>query len=180
MDRDAFWNTVDAIALKPPDSLPAEDELTAFSRALKKSLGLLTPKQLEEFQDQLQLAVGDAYTSELYGAHYLVNGGGSLDGFYYFRAWLVAQGRQVYSTALKDPDSLAGVCAIEGVVADYEYAELLVVARDLYESKTGDEMDWRSDPGDLDQVMPGKEWEDEDDLREILPHLAAIHLDSHS
>lgn len=176
MDRDAFWNIIDAVALTPVQQLPADNHYAQFTDAIKASLQEFTPRQLEEFQDHLQIVVGDAYTSEMYGAHNLVNGGGSLDGFYYFRAWLVTQGKQVYDAALNDPDSLADVCALEGVVADYECEDVLMVARHLYNSKTGQDMSWRSDPGDLDQVMPGAEWTEDDDLRKLLPRLAAIHL----
>jgi hypothetical protein len=54
---------------------------------------------------------------------------------------------------------------------------VLNVAKRLYEERTGEQMDWRSDPGDLGQQMPGERWKDED-LPELLPRLARIHLES--
>ena len=50
-----------------------------------------------------------AYTWDLWGAAYIINGGCSDDGFEYFRGWLILRGRKVYEAALKNPDSLAGV-----------------------------------------------------------------------
>lgn len=48
-----------------------------------------------------------AYTSALWGAAYLMNGGCSDDGFIDFRSWLLLQGREVFEAAVADPDSLA-------------------------------------------------------------------------
>jgi hypothetical protein len=132
------------------------------------------PAELKSFQDWLQVAVAEGYTSGLYAASYLVNGGGSLDGFYYFRAWLVFQGRMAHRRAIAEPDSLADVCVIRGIVADYECEDVLNVAKALYEEKTGEMMDWRSDPGDLDREMRGEPWT-EADLPKLLPRLARIH-----
>ena len=57
--------------------------------------------------------------------------GCSDDGFIDFRAWLIAQGREVYFAALADPDSLADVvpygdCCFEQLsyVGDYAYEQL--------------------------------------------------------
>jgi hypothetical protein len=50
-----------------------------------------------------------AYSWDLWGAAYILNGGCSDDGFIDFRSWLLLQGRKVYEAALKKPDSLASV-----------------------------------------------------------------------
>ena len=42
-------------------------------------------------------------------ASLFIDGGCSDDSFYYFRAWLVYQGKEIYLSALKDPDSLADI-----------------------------------------------------------------------
>ena len=67
--------------------------------------------------------------------------GCSDDGFIDFRAWLIAQGRDVYLNALKDPDTLAdvqpyGECRFEclSYVGDHAYEQL--TGRSAY-----DEMD---------------------------------------
>jgi hypothetical protein len=110
------------------------------------------PAELEAFQDHLQVAIGEAYTRGLYAASCLVNGGGSLDGFYYFRAWLVFQGREVHKRAIADPDSLSDTCTVRGIVAEYECEEVLNVAKRLYEEA--------------------------DDLPRLLPRLCRIHVEN--
>jgi hypothetical protein len=125
------------------------------------------------------VAVAEAYTSGLYAACYFVNGGWSLDGFYYFRAWLVFQGHDIHRRAMTEPDTLAEVCTVRGTVADYECEEVLNVAKRLYEEQTGEAMDWQSDPGDLGQEMPGDSWTDED-LPKLLPRLVQIHTGGRS
>ena len=64
------------------------------------------------------------------------------DGFIDFRAWLIAQGREVYLAALKDPDSLADVepygnCCFESLsyVGDATYRQL-----------TGEDVNENADP----------------------------------
>ena len=67
--------------------------------------------------------------------------GCSDDGFIDFRAWLIAQGKEVYMDALREPDTLAdaepyGDCCFEclSYVGDYAYEQL--TGRSAY-----DEMD---------------------------------------
>lgn len=178
MDREAFWEVVERVRRKVEAARPrpVNDRCEQYEAELGRALRAADPAELESFQDHLQLTVAEAYTRGLYAASYLVNGGGSLDGFCYFRAWLVFQGREVHRRAIADPDSLADVCTVPGVVADYECEEVLNVAKRLYEERTGTDMDWRSDPGDVGVRMPGEPWEDED-LPRLLPRLARIHSD---
>ena len=72
--------------------------------------------------------------------------GCSDDGFMDFRAWLVGQGKEVYLSALKDPDTLAdfdlqGECLCEsmGYVASRAYEEK-TEGGDLYSVKLSEEL----------------------------------------
>src|SRR5438270_13865778 len=89
LDRDAFWNLVDRVRFaverdRPPRRVTERCERLVSH--LRRELQGAAPADLQSFQDHLMLAVAEAYTSRLYAASYLVNGGGSLDGLYYFRA----------------------------------------------------------------------------------------------
>ena len=55
-----------------------------------------------------------AYQYGLWNAASIMCNGCSDDGFIDFRGWLIAQGRDIYFGALKDPDSLADVPAYGG------------------------------------------------------------------
>lgn len=122
------------------------------------------------------IAVAEAYTSGLFAASYLLNGGGYWDGFYYFRAWLVFRGRSIHHQAILDPDSLADACAARDAASEYECENVLNMAKYLYEEKTGEMMEWRSDPGDLDQDLPGEPW-GKADLPRALPRLYRLCQD---
>jgi hypothetical protein len=76
-----------------------------------------------------------SYKNKLWAAAYVINGGCSDDGFDYFRAWLIAQGKEVFLNALRDPDSLAGV---ENCEEDVEFEDMLSAAAYGYFEKTLD------------------------------------------
>ena len=113
----------------------------------------------------------DAESWDMWGAAYLINGGCSDDGFVYFRAWLIAQGRATYSAAVADPDTLAG--AAEPGRDDHEFELFYALPREVYEELAGEEMpnievEWPAEPG-------GKRWDFDDDaeVARRLPRLAA-------
>jgi hypothetical protein len=88
----------------------------------------------------------------------------------------VFQGRIIHRRAIAEPDSLAEVCVIRGIVADYECEDVLNVAKAIYKEKTGETMEWRPDPGDVGHDIPGEPWT-EADLPRLLPRLVRIHLE---
>lgn len=75
------------------------------------------------------LSLADKYG--LWDAASLLCDGCSDDGFFYFRGWLIAQGKDVYLAALADPESLADVepyakCSFEAIcsVGHHAYKNL--------------------------------------------------------
>lgn len=99
----------------------------------------------DEYQDL-------AYKDKLWAAAAAMLGGCSDDGFIDFRAWLTAQGKDVFMAALADPDSLADVGAVQAFaqeVRDSEgftplkgyqesasFEKLIYTPSDAYEQKT--------------------------------------------
>ena len=81
--------------------------------------------------------MADAYTWDLWGAAYLINGGCSDDGFAYFRSWLISRGRAAYEEAVRDPDSLADL--VDPDRDDYEFEDLWGLALVVYEERTGED-----------------------------------------
>ena len=107
-------------------------------------------------------------------AAYVINGGASDDGFYYFRCWLIGMGRRVYEAALADPDSLADA-VLPGIDAE---AEIYAAAHSAWMAVTGrpdtDPYPARNEGAEL----RGEAWDfdDDEEVRRRLPRLAAIYL----
>ena len=101
MTTDQFWDLIDEAIKRAPDDLEARN------RAMEYLLGTLPPGGWNSFGQKFYEIDSAAYTWALWGAAYQINGGCSDDGFDYFRAWLISQGRAVYEGALANPDSLA-------------------------------------------------------------------------
>lgn len=110
------------------------------------------------------------------------NGWRSDDGFHYFQGWLIAQGKDVFLSALANPDSLADV----EVVGRSEFESIDYIGFDAYEEMTGedgynvpdDEMKTAQIRRDVTKdIKYGdgiEEWHDEDVL-EYLPNLCAAY-----
>ena len=80
-----------------------------------------------------------AYKYGLWSAASILCDGCSDDGFIDFRDWLIAQGREVYMAALKDPDSLTDVsvyggCCFESLSCVGSYAYQKLTGRDRNEN----------------------------------------------
>src|SRR5262249_31921448 len=74
---------------------------------------------------------------DLCGAAYVINCTCTDDGFEYFRRWLVSRGRDVYASALADPDSLARWNVRSGAGAFWEFEGIYYVAAQVFEEKGG-------------------------------------------
>lgn len=111
-------------------------------------------QEILDFDRLLREQMAVAFTWELWAAAYIINGGCSDDGFDYFRAWLIAQGFEVFHNALKDPETLANVAE-----TDASLEELMYVAAKAYEVRTNTKFprtahpapDISSDPFDEDE-----------------------------
>lgn len=168
MDESQFWAIVESGGLKARDD--PERQLTA----VRKQLSRLSPDEIRDFHHVFNQKLVDAYTWDLWGAAYLINGGCSDDGFHYFRAWLISRGRAVYEAAVQSPDTLAGLT--DPGRDDYEFEDLWGVSQNVYEELTGEEMPpvdtrWPAQPR-------GRRWDFDDDeqVSRRLPKLARIYL----
>lgn len=124
-----FWRLVDAS--RSPTGAIASVEL--FRQHLIK----LPADEIVRLDQELHRQLARAYSWEVWGAAYLINGGCSDDCFEYFRAWLIMQGRTVFEKTLIDPDSLAGYSQL---TQPAELEDALGVARDAYHQVTGTEL----------------------------------------
>ncbi|WP_326565950.1 DUF4240 domain-containing protein [Amycolatopsis rhabdoformis] len=164
MNEPEFWQLIDPAAGEHVVSRAAEllaarprAEIVAAERTVS---GLLV----------------QSYRSSLWAAAYLVNGGCSDDGFDYFRGWLLTQGREVFTRAVADPDSLADVPAIRAAAAEgaeLECEEILYLAATAHLAATGEPLP-EPEPVALPPLDADFDFEDPDEVRERLPRLSAL------
>ena len=105
-----------------------------------------------------------AYTYNLWGAAYIINGGCSDDCFHYFRSWLISQGKDIFEASLANPEYLAELKLIKQA----EFEEFEYVVLEIYEQVTSEEMPLR-ESANLGQPK-GENWE-EKELKTLFPKL---------
>ncbi len=103
MSQDRFWAIVEKTWLAPriPGSIKERN------RRYQAALAQLTPQEILEFQRALTERMMEAKRWDLWAAATLINDSCTASSFRDFRAWLIAQGRNVFEAALRDPESLA-------------------------------------------------------------------------
>lgn len=177
MTLDEFWDHIKKSRRKDAD---------AHAERLEARLAKLPPDEILDFGHWWDLMTSEAYHWMLWGAAYIINGGCSDDGFEYFRGWLVLQGRDVFQSAVSDPDTLAGVVK----PAEDGYECECYVASGAWFAATGtapDDAGYAAlraaeearHPGPLKEYDMGEQWDFDDDteVRKRLPRLAALYLD---
>lgn len=134
--------------------------------ALKNILALLSEEKIIKFRDLYYQKLVELYRWDLWGAAFAINGGCSDDGFEYWRDFLISEGEEVCTNALKSPESLADLENIE----DAELEEYRYAIEDAYNAVTGSDFPEFTihPPGD----PVGDEWEEED-LPRLYPKLTA-------
>ena len=105
---------------------------------LIKELEKLSPKDIIGFRLRTDQLLYDTYTSEIWCAGYLMNGGCSDDACEYFRLWIISRGKEVYNKAKDNADSLANEL-IEGEVY-YEFESFWSAGIEAFRNKTGKEL----------------------------------------
>jgi hypothetical protein len=160
MDANAFWELVGAAAATKKAS-------AGQVRFLVARLEEFAPDQIASFHELLYGFLAAAYRRDLWAAASLLMGHCSDDGFEYFRAWLVLQGRDRFGAALKNPDSIAD-WADAGMT--FQAEEFLDVARAAYRTVKGSELPPAADGAKT--KLRGRKRRPED-LPELLPKLTA-------
>lgn len=131
---------------------------------LEEALGVYSPEEIIEFDRVFHEQMGRSYRRDLWAAAYIINGGCSDDGFDYFRAWLIAQGKEVFERALANPESLT-----ETAEPEVELELIMYAAIKAYEKKTGGEFPYPPRPR---VELTGDAWEEtEECLQKKFPTL---------
>lgn len=151
MDVRGFWRIVDACRRAEHPHVALHDKLAR-----------LDPSAIAAFDGHFCDRVDDAFTWDLWGAAYMIEGASTEDEFLAFRYGLIALGRSAFEQAVQNPDTLARV----DVEPSEEYG---AVALEVYRDATGQKLarsSARSDPH-------GRRWDFDDvaERRQRLPKL---------
>jgi hypothetical protein len=174
MRTDDFWAVIERATADRPAS-PAD---VAERAAAELAAG--DPAEIVAWDRHLGKVMAASGKEDLWAAAYLIHGGCSEEGFDSFRGWLIAHGREAVASAVREPDSLAGMPAVK-IAADngavFEAEEVLTIAATAYAKATGEELPaseappTRPDPADL------WDFDNEDEMRRRLPRLSSLFLE---
>lgn len=177
INKESFWDLIHEA------KNACGQDMDAMLAYLKDRLVSMGPTQAQNFHDIIHAYEDLADKYGLWDAAGIMKEYGcSDDGFIDFRAWLIAQGREVYFAALADPDSLADVVPY----GDCRFEQLSYVGDYAYEQLTGksayDQTDWSAYEALLMKLEQdivykgGIEFPREGaDLKKYLPRLCAKH-----
>lgn len=144
MGPDAFWDLIAGAKRE------CGQDMDASLQWLTERLTALGPQQAQDFHDILHGYKHLAYKYGLWTAATLIcEHGCSDDGFMDFRAWLIAQGKEVYLAALADPDSLADVEPYGGC----QFESFSYVASEVLNTLTGGDAYDSMDPDGFDALV---------------------------
>src|SRR3954467_2475577 len=129
MDARLFWKLIQQA------KRASHGEIAQQVEFLGQKLKQLSVDDIIAFERLFIQFMDESYRADLWGAAYLINGGCSDDGFDYFRGWLIAQGESAFAVAIHDPQTLTRIVEPEEAACE----EMLSVARNAYERKTGKE-----------------------------------------
>ena len=134
MDEEQFWAIVQTAVDEAGDD---EDE---YLEVVKRELSKLSLKEMIGFRLRTDKLLYDSYTSEIWCAGYLMNGGCSDDGFEYFRLWVISRGRKVYEAAMANPDNLIDYIDDDAEMDFFEFELFWYVALEAFEEAVGAEL----------------------------------------
>ena len=134
MDEEQFWAIVQTAVDEGGDD---EDE---YLEVVKRELSKLSLKEMIGFRLRTDKLLYDSYTSEMWCAGYLMNGGCSDDGFEYFRLWVISRGRKVYEAAMANPDNLIDYIGDDDEMDFFEFESFWYVALEAFEEAVDAEL----------------------------------------
>lgn len=139
MNKDIFWAMIEKAKTVSAGNL----EMMATN--LKEQLLELTIDEVIDFDHILHSYMSFSYKNGLWSIASIIKDHCTDDGFEDFRLWLIAQGKEAYFAALKNPDTLADLeITHDDVYGTAEFCDLRYLAPDVYEIMTGAEI-WTQD-----------------------------------
>ena len=131
MDETQFWELIDTTR-EDAEGDPEEQADLLVDRLLQ-----LDPEMVLDFARHFEARANRAYRWDLWGAAAVLLGGVDDDAFEAFRYWLIGQGREVFESALHEPDALAELLGDFDEEIDGDGEELGYAADEAFEQLTG-------------------------------------------
>ncbi len=159
LNENVFWEIIDK-------SLKNSNDCDEQEIYLIKEISKLNKEDIIGFKLRLIELSNNIYTSHMWCAGYLMNGGCSDDAFEDFKNWVISKGKEVYYNAKNNPDTLEAIYNDDDY---YEFESLSYVANDAFEKVTGKniydylptniqsdiEFDWEEDePETMEVICP--------------------------
>ena len=141
--------------------------------AIGQALADLSPDELIVFHGLFNRAMDDAYTWDLWGAAYLINGDLLRRRVRLLLLLADLPGRAAYEGAVRDPDSLAD--KVDPDRDDYEFEDLWGLALMVYEERTGEEPPATEGSGRAEPSGQRWDFDDEEQVSMRLPKLAVLY-----
>ena len=164
MEIEEFWKLID-ITREASDGDVYKQADLLVEILLKRSV-----EELSSYEKILDNLLDEAYDAALWDAAYIIGCGCSDDGFWDFRAWLIAQGQEVYDNALVNPESLVDLIDVN---EDTQNGALIYVTLHAYEQKTGQDIPPKNYSTKYHySQLTGMHWQDEN-VQARFPKLAA-------
>ncbi|MGW6737468.1 DUF4240 domain-containing protein [Streptomyces sp. NPDC055013] len=177
MNRQEFWQLIAAARNEAPDP----DDSETIARETTSLLAIRPVGEIVAAQQVLWDLMAESYTTSLWAAAYVINGGCSDDGFDYFPGWLIAQGRDVFERTVADPDALAELPIVQTSATDgldLNGEEALSIAWNAHITSTGEQLPADAFTIRYPELDPAWDFDfdDEDEVARRLPRLAALYL----
>jgi hypothetical protein len=188
VDIDTWWDLIERARVAAGDRADDRDRPDDPLFRLVQDLVADRPaEEIIEFQRRFVQVRDSAYRNPLWGAAHLIEGGCGDDGFRDFRAGLVLQGRERFTRAVADPDSLADLPVVVRMATedagwlgceDMNFAARTAYARREGEIDTFDAAVKASAEARRPEPL-GAAWDFDDEAatRARLPRLAALFYD---
>lgn len=148
---------------------------------IQQELGKLPPDEILSFGLMLNEEIFfNLHRLRLWGAANVLRWMVNEDSFEFFRGWIVAQGRDLYETALRDPDDLADfeeVCSLAGNFAAFQCQGMLDIHYQPYLDLTGEEPKlWPDGAVEYEEILQSdlSQFEDAAVLERYYPKLIAL------
>lgn len=131
LDENRFWDIVAHSLQGNPNEFEQEQQLV-------QEISKLSPKEMIGFRLRTDKLLYETYTSEMWCAGYIMNGGCSDDGFEYFRNWVISRGKEVFYRTKENPDSL--ISEVTDDRYEYDFEGFWYVALDAFKTTTGQDL----------------------------------------